>query len=219
MQNKYAKYRSINGYNYFVIDYIQKNCNKDKKYKVLQIGCNTGYNLSKIKQILPNSYTVGIDILNIQPEEGVDQFLCKNIETDTLPFSEYQFDIILCCDILEHLSDPYAIVKQLKYCLKQDGLLFASIPNLMYFSVLYNLIKYGTFTYTETGILDSDHKHFFTYYEIEKMFEKYFNDVVIYSQVIEPKFQGKHFIHQLQAISLLPEIFYTTFQYYIIVKN
>lgn len=46
----------------------------------------------------------------------------------------------------------------------------ASIPNLMHISVMEDLLR-GNFTYTETGLLDKTHIHFFTYNEIAKIFE------------------------------------------------
>ena len=40
----------------------------------------------------------------------------------------------------------------------------------MFYEVLKNLLEKGRFTYTQTGLLDYDHKHFFTYNEILQTF-------------------------------------------------
>ena len=40
----------------------------------------------------------------------------------------------------------------------------------MHWSIMVNLLLEGTFHYTETGLLDYDHKHLFTQREIEQLF-------------------------------------------------
>ena len=56
--------------------------------------------------------------------------------------------------------------------LKPDGKVFTNIPNLMHYTVLYDLIVNGRFTYTDTGLLDYGHKHFFTLREASNMFQQ-----------------------------------------------
>ena len=67
------------------------------------------------------------------------------------------------------MSNPERALAYLKNFLKPDGRILVSIPNLMHWSVLYNLLCNGMFTYTDTGLLDSDHKHLFTNNEFVNM--------------------------------------------------
>lgn len=69
------------------------------------------------------------------------------------------FDYIILGDVLEHLTDPWKIVNELKQYLKKDGCLISSIPNIMHVSVLRNLVL-GNFTYEDSGILDKTHLRF-----------------------------------------------------------
>lgn len=78
--------------------------------------------------------------------------------------------ILIFGDVLEHLHNPDKVVKECLSILNSNGKIISSIPNLMHYSVLYKLIN-GNFTYTDTGLLDRTHIHFFTYNEIINMFE------------------------------------------------
>ena len=79
------------------------------------------------------------------------------------------FDYILFGDVLEHLHDPLKTIQYCRRFLKDEGYILASIPNLMHISVMEGLLR-GNFTYTEMGLLDKTHIHFFTFNEIVRMF-------------------------------------------------
>ena len=68
---------------------------------------------------------------------------------------------ILNGDILEHLKNPKYILNTLKTLLKEDGLLYISVPNIAF---LTNRLLYlqGKFEYTNIGIMDDSHLRFFT---------------------------------------------------------
>jgi hypothetical protein len=55
--------------------------------------------------------------------------------------------------------------------LNENGVIIASIPNVMHISVMEALID-GRFPYADTGLLDRTHIHFFTFYEIMYMFNE-----------------------------------------------
>lgn len=223
MENKY-KYQAeenVDRVNRIAIDFLNKQyINKEQPIKVLQLGCNEGYNLAAIKDSFKNSYTVGIDILDVEPVEGVDEFYQTDLEKDSLSFLGKYFDVILLLDVLEHLTQPKKLLSICKNLLNDDGVIIASIPNLMHFSTLGNLILNGNFKYTTTGLLDYDHKHLFTYNEIGRMFseEGYISDIFSFKIKESLTFQKRHFIHQLQSIKYLPEFQYTTFSYYVVAK-
>lgn len=58
------------------------------------------------------------------------KYLNHNIEAADLPFDE-KFDVILFCEVLEHLiEDPIQALLRLKKALKDDGLLILTTPNV-----------------------------------------------------------------------------------------
>jgi SAM-dependent methyltransferase len=54
-----------------------------------------------------------------------------NIEEDTFPFDAESLDIVLFCEIIEHLlNDPCAVLRQIKNVLRDNGTLVLTTPNV-----------------------------------------------------------------------------------------
>ncbi|HBB35124.1 MAG TPA: SAM-dependent methyltransferase [Cyanobacteria bacterium UBA8803] len=54
-----------------------------------------------------------------------------NIENDSFPFRDEEFDVVLFCEIIEHLLiDPIAALKEIKRILKPKGVLVITTPNV-----------------------------------------------------------------------------------------
>ncbi len=71
-----------------------------------------------------------------------------------------RFDFILLLDVLEHLRDPLATLSRVSRHLVPGGRVIVSIPNVTHGAVRLSLMS-GSFTYTETGLLDRTHLRFF----------------------------------------------------------
>jgi SAM-dependent methyltransferase len=62
-----------------------------------------------------------------------------NIERERFPFEDDRFDVVLCCEIIEHLTaDPLAALWEIKRVLRQDGVLVLTTPNV---NRLENVVK------------------------------------------------------------------------------
>jgi SAM-dependent methyltransferase len=58
------------------------------------------------------------------------QFYNVNVETEKLPFPDCHFDVVLFCEVLEHLqSDPLHAMLEIKRVLKIGGTLILTTPN------------------------------------------------------------------------------------------
>jgi 2-polyprenyl-3-methyl-5-hydroxy-6-metoxy-1,4-benzoquinol methylase len=84
-----------------------------------------------------------------------------NIETDKLDLDPESFDVVICGDVLEHLNDPWSVIKTVHQLLRRNGVLIASVPNVREVRTLYNIIVRGDFAYTDIGVLDRTHLRFF----------------------------------------------------------
>jgi len=74
---------------------------------------------------------------------------------------EGQFDTILCLDVLEHLVDPWSLVKNLHKLLTPGGVIVASLPNMRFWSVSWGLFGRGRFDLTDKGHHDRTHMRWF----------------------------------------------------------
>jgi 2-polyprenyl-3-methyl-5-hydroxy-6-metoxy-1,4-benzoquinol methylase len=70
------------------------------------------------------------------------------------------FDVVLLLDVLEHLREPIATLKGAAARLKPAGRMIVSVPNVTHAAVRLQLLS-GRFEYTDTGLLDRTHLHFF----------------------------------------------------------
>jgi len=139
--------------------------------KVLDVGCGNGSLGAKLKE--KQIEVVGIERNKdlYTPAKGkLDQVYLADVEKFNLPYPEGYFDCILYADILEHLLDPLATLKNQDKYLKDDGYIVASIPNVRYYKLIIRLLFGGTWDYVDTGILDKTHLRFFTLTNIKELF-------------------------------------------------
>lgn len=139
--------------------------------KVLDIGCssgNFGTELIKRKQCTVDGIEINPDDLK-QAKKKLRRVYRINIESDSLEPIKDKYDVIYFGDVIEHLVDPAATLKRIKRLLAADGKVLFSIPNMAYVGIRLLLLK-GDFDYTETGLLDQTHLHYYSLDEVYRVF-------------------------------------------------
>ncbi|MDD5159833.1 MAG: class I SAM-dependent methyltransferase [Sulfuricurvum sp.] len=195
--------------------------NENKNKKMLEIGAGGGDTLLYAKQHGYASHIYGIDLCQIensyQNNSQFDQFIIGDVENIDLPFDEASFDVIICGDVLEHLLDPYSLVKKLKQLLTPNGILIASLPNIREWHVLMDIVVKGDFNYQKTGILDKTHLRFFCKKNINHLFLN--NDMSILSCTSNIDFTGYKKKIFNRITNRLFEEFLTVQYYYVVGKH
>jgi 2-polyprenyl-3-methyl-5-hydroxy-6-metoxy-1,4-benzoquinol methylase len=141
--------------------------------RVLDVGCGEGAFANAIKN--KNKAEVwGIELMPDAAKEAqkvLDKVFCGPCEgfLETLP-NDY-FDAIYFNDVLEHLVNPYSVLKIIKEKLSENGVVISSIPNLRYYRIFKEIYFKESFEYKEDGVLDKTHLRFFTKKSIQKMYE------------------------------------------------
>ena len=131
--------------------------------RVLEIGCGAAGTIAWLRSVRQVEFAAGIELM-AEPAERA-RTVCNdvrvgNVETLELPFEPASFDLILALDVLEHLVDPWSVVRRLHSLLKPGGCFIASIPNAAHYSVSLPLLR-GRWEYVPSGILNSTHLRFF----------------------------------------------------------
>ena len=85
---------------------------------------------------------------------------------------ETQFDCIVFADVLEHLQNPWKVLKETTELLRENGVVISSIPNIRHYSTLISLAIKGIWPYRERGIHDETHLRFFTLKNIKRLFKE-----------------------------------------------
>ena len=70
------------------------------------------------------------------------RFARFNLETDPIPFPAPPFDVVLCCEVIEHMtSDPVQALATLNESLRPGGQLVLTTPNAARLGVLANVME------------------------------------------------------------------------------
>lgn len=136
----------------------------EKIDRILEIGCGEGNTLTWIKSIKSCKWIAGVELShNAALKAKKNKITCYegNIEVMELKIEEQTLDVILCLDVLEHLSDPWTTIKKLHKLLTPGGVIISSIPNIQHYSVTVPFIFKGNWNYSHAGILDKTHLRFF----------------------------------------------------------
>lgn len=176
---------------------------KKNPFRVLEVGCACGATLLKIKERFPNAEIYGIECNTASAAiaSGFADVKSLDIEQAQLDYDIQSFDYILFADVLEHLRDPGRVLRKMKPYLKANGAMIASIPNIMHYTVVSDLLN-GNFTYQDAGILDRTHLRFFTLAEIVRLFTACgYTLPVIQSKQLPQSSQSKELVDRLVSIS------------------
>ena len=120
------------------------------------------------------------------------------------------FDCIVANDVLEHVARPIEILTGYSRKLKQCGCIVASIPNVRFFPVVYNLAVKGEWDYKDSGVLDRTHLAFYTRKSILSLFEAAGFTVKVI-QGINAFLLPKHPITDMVCRIVAPEMRYLQF--------
>ena len=151
-----------------VIKFIPQNIHLDS---VLDVGCGEGINLEYLKKVKGAGKVTGVEInkeIAQKAETRADIIINQSIEDPELHLPQREYDLILCMDVIEHLYDPWTVLKKLAFTLKPNGIIISSIPNIQHWNVIRHLLL-GKWDYKKAGFWDSTHIRFFTRNTIQKM--------------------------------------------------
>lgn len=195
---------------------------EDKKLKILEIGCACGATLLKIKNRFRSSELFGIEINRSAAEiaNTIAEVTSSDIEKEEPPYRENFFDYIVLADLLEHLRDPWTSLEKISRYLRPEGKIILSIPNVMHFSVIRNLLN-GRWSYSAAGIMDRTHLRFFTLFEANMMINKAGLSLYKYQRNVLPlSSKDKDFIEKINGICEADNYKqFETYQYVIAAKK
>lgn len=134
---------------------------------LLDVGCGWDYRLLKtLKPFIKSG--IGIDYKVQESESGKIKTI-QMIMANTLPFAAESFDVITLLAVLEHLSDPLGMIKEIERILKKDGRLVMTVPSKAAQPVL-EFLSYRLKIICADEI--REHKKYYDRDELEKLFSQ-----------------------------------------------
>ena len=134
--------------------------------KILEIGTGSGAMANAYKKLNADVNYVGVEI---DPEyKALSDRYCNTVylenfesASDSLLHEADDADFIIFSDVLEHMYDPWKVLKNLSERIPKHCRILASIPNIQHWSIQMRLLN-GDFEYADSGLLDRTHVRFFT---------------------------------------------------------
>ncbi len=160
---------------------VHEHCNPDllrlipvSSRNLIEIGCSSGALAREFKKVNPACNYLGIDIdpgFVDLARRYCDGVLSMDIERANEDFFIGQSgrDCWIFGDALEHLKDPWRLLRRIRERLPSHGCVAACIPNAQHWSLIANL-SIGEFRYQESGLLDKTHLRWFTRKTIVDLF-------------------------------------------------
>ena len=131
--------------------------------RVVDVGCGAGALGRALKAERPELQVRGVEIVAEQAARArsvLDDAVVGSAE-QPMPSGWPAPDCVIFADVLEHLVDPWSVLKHWRRALAPGGALVVSIPNVTHRSVVAGLSR-GRWDYRDAGILDRTHLRFFT---------------------------------------------------------
>lgn len=142
--------------------WILKKLEQERKpLRILDVGCAAGYLGKSLRE--KGHHVIGVESDAAAAETArpyYAAFHLADIETFAFPYRR-EFDYILFADVLEHLRDPWEVLRRAIPALRDSGRIIISVPNVANWTIRLSLL-FGKFDPRERGILDKTHLHFFT---------------------------------------------------------
>jgi 2-polyprenyl-3-methyl-5-hydroxy-6-metoxy-1,4-benzoquinol methylase len=140
---------------------------------VLDVGCDTGRFGDELRK------QKGCIVDGVEPylpaaetaRARLNQVFVRSIENEKSFDGLVDYDAILFMDVLEHLQNPWSVLKGAFKSLKPGGTIYVVVPNIAHISVVRRLLQ-GKFEYRDYGTMDRTHLRWFTRSSLRQSFEE-----------------------------------------------
>lgn len=125
--------------------------------RVLDVGCADGYLAAELVA------RRGCSVVGIEPDHraaaaararGIEVL---ELDVEAVPLAAARFDVVVFADVLEHLRDPVAVLRQARAA----GRAVVSLPNIAHWTGRRALLR-GRFPQEDHGLFDRTHLRFYT---------------------------------------------------------
>jgi 2-polyprenyl-3-methyl-5-hydroxy-6-metoxy-1,4-benzoquinol methylase len=159
---------------------------------VLEVGPGDGVISRWLKQT-KQCRTVGVEYFPaaaIAARDAFDELFIGSIEDPAIvakAAAQAPFDAIVFADALEHLVDPWNVLRQMRSLLVPQGHVLLSVPNVAHWTARLNLLR-GRFDYADGYLMDRTHLRWFTFRTAQELAQQTGYRVVDQAAVFKPRF-------------------------------
>lgn len=104
---------------------------KDRRPRILDVGCGTGANLLMLSNYGDaEGVDISEDALAFCRERGLQKV--KHGAAEELPYEDGTFDLVTALDVVEHIDDDVASLREMRRVLRPDGRVLLFVPTFMF---------------------------------------------------------------------------------------
>lgn len=138
---------------------------------LLDIGCASGYMLSKLTSVNLSAEYYGVDVykeaINFA-KKHYPNIMFKVGSAEKLPFKNNSFDLITFYEVIEHVQNPLSSLKEIKRVLNRNGVCILAMDSG---NLLFRL-TWLVWENTKGKIWKGAHLHPFHHTELEELIKK-----------------------------------------------
>ena len=128
--------------------------------RILDLGCSGGRLAERLRKL--GHHVAGVDGIEVEGvRDRVDDFVLGNLEDGVPAAAGTGFDVVIAADVIEHVTDPLRLMRQMTDVVTGNGEILISTPNFGHWYPRAR-VAIGMFDYDRRGILDETHLRFFS---------------------------------------------------------
>lgn len=157
--------------------------------KLMDVGCGDG-SFGKVLKERGYEQVWGIEYTDKEAKKAknvLDRVFSGPCEEYIPELPESYFDVIFFNDVLEHLVDPYTVLRDIRSKLSSNGVIISSIPNVRYHNTFMKVLFNKDWKYEDYGVMDRTHLRFFTSKSILRMYREAGYDVQLHEGINRSK--------------------------------
>lgn len=136
----------------YLLEKIIKVFSKENPGKVLDLGCGDGDYSIKLQELGFEVIAADLDVERFRYKDKINFKVCD--ATKILPFSDNSFDYVLSTELIEHVRNPYSVIKEIYRVINKDGKFILSTPNILSLKSRIRYLFEGCYEYFREPPLD-----------------------------------------------------------------
>ena len=188
----------------YIITKLQQNGSKS----ILDVGCGRGYYIKLLSLLKFPKKIVGVDIKTSYLSKAREitkhdkRVSVQQASIYELPFKNNSFDAVICSEILEHLDNEAAALKEIYRILRPQGVFLISVPH-QHFPFLWDPLNWVLMRFFHTHIpkhiwwlagIWADHERLYTKKQLTNIIQKQKFTVVDEQEFIRWCWPFTHFL-------------------------